>query len=125
MRSERTATCTSGDPVSPVLVAKLLMTSALRAGVIDIGFPFLIEGWAGGLAGMSSSAVARNSGAGTFARAPARYRKRLLGSRHDVLSNENISRIFDIAGTEEDRAGGRKGLTFTSICSPSGRCSPG
>src|SRR5215510_4285628 len=40
MRSDRTATCTSGDPVSPDLVAKLLMTSALRAGVIDIGSPF-------------------------------------------------------------------------------------
>ena len=30
------ATCTSGDPVSPALVAKVLMTSALRSAVIDI-----------------------------------------------------------------------------------------
>jgi hypothetical protein len=58
MRSERTATCTSGDPVSPDLVAKVLMTSALRSGAIDIGFPFLIGVTVSGLAGMSSSAVA-------------------------------------------------------------------
>jgi hypothetical protein len=34
------------------------MTSALRSGAIDIGFPFLIGVTVSGLAGMSSSAVA-------------------------------------------------------------------
>ena len=37
MRSDRIATWTSGEPVSPDLVAYVLMTSALRPVVIDIG----------------------------------------------------------------------------------------
>src|SRR5712692_6904956 len=38
MRSDRIATCTSGDPVSPDLVAYSPMSVCLRSGVIDIGF---------------------------------------------------------------------------------------
>src|SRR5712692_1920413 len=38
MRSDRIATCTSGDPVSPDLVAYSPMSACLRSGVIDIGF---------------------------------------------------------------------------------------
>src|SRR5260370_36766264 len=37
MRSLRTATCTSGEPVSPSLRAYSLMTSCLRGSAIDIG----------------------------------------------------------------------------------------
>src|SRR6476620_9414777 len=36
MRSDRIATWTSGEPVSPALVAFVLMTSALRSAAIDI-----------------------------------------------------------------------------------------
>src|SRR3954463_14022180 len=39
-RSERIATCPSGEPVSPDLVAYSEMTACLRSGVIDIGIPF-------------------------------------------------------------------------------------
>src|SRR5579862_8061691 len=40
MRSVRIATCTSGEPVSPVLTAYSPMSACLRSGVIDIeGFP--------------------------------------------------------------------------------------
>src|SRR5437870_12773380 len=37
MRSDRTATCTSGEPVSPDLVAYSPMSVCLRSAVIDIG----------------------------------------------------------------------------------------
>src|ERR1700688_4850399 len=37
MRSDRIATCTSGDPVSPSLTAYSPMSACLRSGVIDIG----------------------------------------------------------------------------------------
>src|SRR5579864_491575 len=37
MRSLSTATCTSGEPVSPSLRAYSLMTSCLRGSAIDIG----------------------------------------------------------------------------------------
>src|SRR5579863_5325298 len=37
MRSDRIATCTSSDPVSPDLVAYSPMSACLRSGVIDIG----------------------------------------------------------------------------------------
>src|SRR5436853_7359697 len=36
MRSERTATCTSGEPVSPAAVAYSCISVCLRSGVIDI-----------------------------------------------------------------------------------------
>src|SRR5579862_6735500 len=36
IRSERTATCTSGEPVSPVPVAYSWINDSLRSGVIDI-----------------------------------------------------------------------------------------
>src|SRR6185503_19914000 len=38
MRSERIATCTSADPVSPSVRAWVLIRSALRSAIIDIGF---------------------------------------------------------------------------------------
>src|SRR5579862_3264430 len=38
MRSERIATCTSGEPVSPGFVAYSPMSVCLRSAVIDIGF---------------------------------------------------------------------------------------
>src|SRR5579863_7179099 len=38
MRSERIATCTSGEPVSPGLTAYSPMSTCLRSAVIDIGF---------------------------------------------------------------------------------------
>src|SRR5215475_6638728 len=44
MRSDRIATCTSGDPVSPGFLAYVLITSALRPAVTDIGLPFLSRG---------------------------------------------------------------------------------
>src|SRR5713101_4715660 len=37
MRSDRIATCTSGDPVSPDLTAYSPMSACLRSAVIDIG----------------------------------------------------------------------------------------
>src|SRR5690625_4933411 len=40
MRSVRIATCTSGELVSPSLVAYSLISSSLRAGVIDILLSF-------------------------------------------------------------------------------------
>ena len=36
IRSDKRATCTSGEPVSPDLTAYVLISSALRAAVIDI-----------------------------------------------------------------------------------------
>ncbi len=47
MRSDRIATCTSGDPVSPDLVPYSLISSALRLVVTDIGLS-LIWGLGGG-----------------------------------------------------------------------------
>src|SRR5437667_6042137 len=38
MRSDRIATCTSGEPVSPALTAYSPMSVCLRSAVIDIGF---------------------------------------------------------------------------------------
>src|SRR6266849_1563166 len=38
MRSDRIATCTSGEPVSPGLTAYSPMSVCLRSPVIDIGF---------------------------------------------------------------------------------------
>src|SRR5438093_12856270 len=43
MRSDRIATCTSGEPVSPDLTAYSPMSVCLRSGVIDIGFPSTID----------------------------------------------------------------------------------
>src|SRR6266849_6327806 len=43
MRSERIATCTSGEPVSPGLTAYSPMSVCLRSAVIDIGFPSTID----------------------------------------------------------------------------------
>src|SRR6516225_12138428 len=37
MRSVRSAICTSGEPVSPFLVANFLTTSCLRSALSDIG----------------------------------------------------------------------------------------
>src|SRR5579862_2159941 len=37
MRSDRIATCTSGEPVSPAFIAYSPMSACLRSGVIDIG----------------------------------------------------------------------------------------
>src|SRR5262249_27650091 len=68
------------------------MTSALRAGVIDIGFPSAVGATRCGLAGMSSSAVAAKC-AELEHRARARYRKRLPGSRRKVVSFARIRRI--------------------------------
>src|SRR5687767_7191355 len=39
MRSERMATCTSGEPVSPAFVPYSFINSCLRSVVIDIGHP--------------------------------------------------------------------------------------
>src|SRR6516165_3622166 len=91
MRSERTATCTSGDPVSPALVAYVLITSALRSGVIDIGYPFLLTVFFCGRAGMSSSGVAaRYSGRATrnigrAARGSSAYDSRNPGYESDTM----------------------------------------
>src|SRR5216683_6958480 len=43
MRSERIATCTSGEPVSPGLTAYSPMSVCLRSAVIDIGFLSTID----------------------------------------------------------------------------------
>src|SRR5580700_5446146 len=44
MRSDKIATCTSGEPVSPVLTAYSPMSACLRSGVIDIGlFPSTVD----------------------------------------------------------------------------------
>src|SRR5262245_32528028 len=75
MRSERIATCTSGDPVSPACIAWLLITSALRPGVIDIGFPYPVEVAVGGRAGMSSSAFTTPICAGQRPRKPGNIAK--------------------------------------------------
>src|SRR5262249_22800140 len=109
MRSERTATCTSGDPVSPDLVAYVLMTSALRAGVIDIGFPFSLGTvvlTVGGRAGMSSSAVTTLvCYAQASPRATATYRNTPWGSRAASGNhNENQPNFFSVHGPKGARA---------------------
>src|SRR6202158_17909 len=43
MRSDRIATCTSGEPVSPGLTAYSPISICLRSAVIDIGFPSTID----------------------------------------------------------------------------------
>src|SRR5690606_14453026 len=47
MRSERIATCTSGEPVSPFLVAYSEMSAVLRSAVIDIGLVLTKRGSSG------------------------------------------------------------------------------
>jgi len=41
IRSEKIATCTSGEPVSPGFLANCFITSALRPDVTDIGHPLV------------------------------------------------------------------------------------
>src|SRR5581483_1793203 len=44
MRSVRRAICTSGEPVSPFLVAYSFTTCCLRSALSDIGKPFQLRG---------------------------------------------------------------------------------
>src|SRR5690606_37292234 len=104
MRSERMATCTSGEPVSVGLVAYSLMRAALRSAVIDIGQSFQTEDCGTLAPGMSSRRSRNELGPGKLDRiGPVRHSRAPIGEVPVKFQ------LFFLAGRGDGalRAGGR------------------
>src|SRR5215831_14502496 len=98
IRSDRMATWTSAEPVSPDLRAWVVISSALRSGVIDIGFSLKME-QAHGLESSSPHLAKRQR--------PARLRGqngtgRVLVS--DDAGFQTRAQGFDLSGKQNDRS---------------------